>query len=268
MIAVLGDIHINYFTEGGLNALYKRIHENVPPVTNKCRDKKSNYKEGLSHGVEHLILLGDVCDGIPTRDEEIKFLLNLADLYTVHMVLGNHDYYGRSVGVETTQTIIEFYRKLGISVYENEVVNIDGKRVGFTTLWAGLDKLGDEHNTTAIIKDFEKIDNFSVEQCRLKHSDAVEFIKTNYDSLDIIITHFAPSYMSQAAHHKTSPSMIAQYFYTELLNYGTLCNTIHNSNNRVTWVHGHTHDECEYRVTDKLTVMCASAGQSKIITGV
>lgn len=153
-------------------------------------------------------------------------------------VTGNHEFYKSSPTI-VHKHLAEICAKLRNFYWlNNSTVEIDSLKFGGTTLWFKetpyTDTLQHEINDFGLIKDFKPwVYN--------ENSKAVEFIKQNANSLDVMITHHMPSKKS-----------VARRFANSRLNCFFLCDVeehIQDSNLKL-WVHGHTHDSFDYKIGD------------------
>lgn len=224
-IRIVSDIHLEFYADYGWSFIDK-LKLNPTDV---------------------LIVAGDFSLFTKSNTVFEQFKL-LCDVYKhVLYVTGNHEYYKSSPAI-VHQHLSEFSAKLqNFHWLNNSITEIDGLKFGGTTLWFKetpyTDTLQHEMNDFSLIKDFKP-------WVYQENTKAIEFIKQNTSSLDVMITHHLPSKKS-----------VARRFANDRLNCFFLCDVeeyIVNSNLKL-WVHGHTHDSCEYKL-EQTHVICNPFG--------
>lgn len=239
-INILSDIHLESYPLDDLSA---DTYEGISP-------KKF---ERLFPGVwdcDALVLAGDIV----MSPEMLADLLRHSPVPIIY-VLGNHEYYGRDW--ENTSDLYQSAlakTRMSITLNRQTIVLGDIHFIG-ATLWT------DFHNNDPLvvfdasrrIADFRRIDGCTTERMRERFLEDKAFLekvlKENLFPKDrtVVVTHFGPSYRSQ--HSAFSPGGLGYYFVSDLddliLRYEPAL-----------WIHGHTHDSCDYRIGNTRVVSC------------
>jgi hypothetical protein len=184
-------------------------------------------------------------------------------------LLGNHEHYGG----EFKEVLGACRRKageLGLHLLENASVEIAGVRYIGATLWSDfcLDGSGaDQARAMALagsmINDFRLIawNEKSTRSSRFEPGDALaqhnasrEFLESElarpFAGKTVVITHFLPSRGSIAPRFAESP--LNAYFCSDL-------RELIERHQPALWVHGHTHDSCDYRI-GRTRILCNPRG--------
>jgi UDP-2,3-diacylglucosamine pyrophosphatase LpxH len=206
------------------------------------------------------------------RQRMIRFAQNELKKYEkVFYVAGNHDFYGSSLE-STPKQLRDFF-----AAYAPNTVLLDRateiyEGIAFigATLWATYGyKTDSEYEITKSMMDFTRIRTMSKHEdgsaladiallyggrtivaadIMREHKKAVAYIKktlqfTREQGLpSIILTHHAPSYLSKSKRFKYIDSNLDDAYYSNLHQ------IIENNPQIAIWVHGHTHDSCNYGI--------------------
>ena len=195
-----------------------------------------------------LVLAGDICpDEKKTMDLIKDYLSRNVDKQVIY-ILGNHDYYNKSV-----KTTVDFYRKIHIRNFHflyNQSVVISGIRFHGTTLWTDMQGMN-TNLAEAYIRDYQLIKGWSP-GVRIKlHKKAVnELYRLFYTSLEpvVVISHHLPTYRSICPKYRGSP--LNPSFASSLDGLIGNCKL---------WIHGHTHSTLDYYHGDT-RVVCNPRG--------
>lgn len=180
-------------------------------------------------------------------------------------VPGNHEYYRSEIGIEN-EIMEQAASVYGVHVLNRDEVVIGGVRFLGATLWTDFLLFGEEERPWAIkaalsgVADYREID--------LSHSafvpqDALNMHRADVGYLDaclkhqpytgktVVVTHHAPSMRSIAdCHHKSMISACYASHLEYMMGEASL------------WVHGHTHDSCDYYLNGT-RVVCNPRGYCK-----
>jgi predicted phosphohydrolase len=168
-------------------------------------------------------------------------------------VAGNHEFYKGSIreGIEDGRKAAAQFP--GVHFLENDFTIIDGVRFLGATLWT--DYRIEEHPQLAMFNARERMNDhkqiasqrnpwqrFVPETAYRRHQDSRRFIDTalKADSIKtVVVTHHLP-------HAKSIPAR----FKGDLLNaaYASDLSEVIEAGQPALWVHGHTHDSCDYQI--------------------
>lgn len=221
-IQIVSDLHLEFHKDGG-----KSFIDSLDP-----------------DGVDVLVAAGD----IGTSRCLEACLTTLADKYqNVIFVPGNHCYYG--VSPAKLETIRKRLHKAVPNLHwlEEDTVTIRGQRFLGTTLWFPNTDNCKRHRSW--LNDFRVIKNFEPWVFE-KNRAAINFLNREVDKDDVVVTHHLPAIESVAERFRGSP-----------LNAFFLCDVrpLVEERGAKLWVHGHTHDSCDY-VLDRTRVVCNPMG--------
>lgn len=227
-----------------------------------------------------LILAGDICTAkdFKTRDSQNQYSKRYYDFFDqvssefkdVIYILGNHEHYGYDIN-RTIHNIRD--RLCGLSnihVIEKDSTCIDGVTFVGTTLWTNLNYRDPYVMATipTVMNDFRQIkvdvrtDIIHNDPPRLtpdmwcdEYQRCRKFLDgaVNQDQT-VVVTHFTPSYQSCHAKYFGDRVMNAA-FHNELFDF------VYDNPKIALWIHGHTHDECDY-VINQTRIMCNPRGYS------
>lgn len=182
-----------------------------------------------------LILAGDIA----TQRILKNSLKMFADSFKhVVYVTGNHEYYNSDF--KTIEDIIRDVEDTTKNFHwlQNKRVEIDGKHFAGATLWFEANEDSKGAYLKSCINDFrliEKCDPIAFE--RFEWTE--KFLRTKVMEGDIVVTHHLPSQKSVAARFKNS--LLNCYFVAEV-------DHVILENKPALWIHGHTHDSCDYNI--------------------
>jgi Icc-related predicted phosphoesterase len=183
-----------------------------------------------------LILAGDI---VPLHDEYLNnsFFRFISKKYKqVFWVPGNHEFYYNNISDYNSSFNIQLLKNL--SLVNNVVVQYEGIRFIFSTLWSRISKKNEKIIERGV-SDFECINNnnkkFKVSDFNKLHNESISFIRQSLKGdkvKTIVVTHHLPSALCDSPVHNTSP--IREAFCADLTDY------IEESNANF-WIYGHSH---------------------------
>lgn len=208
------------------------------------------------------VVAGDLCrapaNGVHWLAE------NVAHAMPCIYVAGNHEFYGGGIyeGLEDGRTAAARFDN--IHFLENGSVMIDGVRFVGTTLWTdyrieGAPEIARFHARERM-NDYRKIATrrspwrrFVPETAYRMHQDSRRFIENalKSDTIPTVVV----------THHLPHANSIPARFKGDLLNaaYASDLSQVIEEGRPALWVHGHTHDSCDYRL-GKTRVVCNPRG--------
>src|SRR4029078_11585114 len=187
-------------------------------------------------GVDVLVLAGD----IPTARyyEALESVFKpLAKKYRhILYVPGNHEYY-KSSPSEVARNLAKLTKELpGVVIPQNDTVVIAGQRFVAGTMWFRPDPTAEQNkrfmHDFSLIQDFEPWvyeQNVSFEKMLAPHLKAD----------DIVVTHHLPVFDSVPA--RFARSVMNAFFVCDMASQV-------GEHQPKLWIHGHSHDRCDYRL--------------------
>lgn len=228
-----------------------RIHVASDLHTNSFRNKRNlSFLEKVYEvpDCDFVIFAGDMCDGINClNDLNLHYKNKL-----LFWVAGNHDFYGCDIN----EAIIMFknFNKDKFNFLYNDhfdlIIKNKKVRIIGSTLWTNYklytDKKESIENLCKINKDHKNIlyngQNLKYENLLEEYEKSILFIENklsdsnNFDYV-VVVTHFLPLEKSLSKKHGNKE--INPIFATDLSNIITK----YNPN---LWIHGHSHESCNY----------------------
>lgn len=200
-------------------------------------------------GADVLVLAGDALgciDGPQARiDAFVDGARRLTDTWPhVVFVAGNHEYYGSAwtnttLAIEAAAEARSTFHALDLT---NEVT-INGQRFIGGTLW--FDKKSDTQPfDEQCMNDFRVIFNFTAHVYEA-NTTTDRWLRLNAESDDVVVTHHLPSWRS--VHPKYAASRLNRFFVHDMED------LIVERQPRL-WVHGHTHENCDYWIGETRVV--------------
>jgi Icc-related predicted phosphoesterase len=259
-LQIWSDAHTEFWDAGNPKQ-FSRLLEKYLPETEE--DKETT-----------LICAGDM-GKFNTYSSTYKPLFALLSKRFKHVVVvpGNHSYYG-SRGTWGNEKEYWVGKTLPTNVYylDNAIKVIDGVAFIGSCLWTSFkdrDQLAMMHASRAM-NDFHLIKknsgettvygnpstqfNLTPEDTVEKHYDSVSFIKQALEVYKeykcVVVTHHMPS--GRSVHERYVGDLLNHAFYTEL-------STLMLDHEPLLWVHGHTHDSCDY-ILGETRVVCNPLG--------
>jgi len=214
------------------------------------RDGGQSFVESLPDA-DVLLCPGDLSDASGIWDALLKFCARYK--HTV-FCFGNHEFYGSNIPqvkakveklVKRLPTMGDKYGKL--HVLDNSICEIEGRRFVGTTLW--FRSMPGNLKYDRMLNDFVQIGN--AHQRIYEENDKAElFLRDTVTSDDIVLTHHLPAPPSVSPKYEGSP--LNRYFLTDV-------SWIIEQRQPKLWVHGHTHDSCDYSI-GRTQVLCNPFG--------
>ena len=204
-----------------------------------------------------LILAGDIAT---CRDLEVvrKLLTAIRSKYLyIVVVLGNHDYYGKSylAAWSAWKRLREDIQFIGVYILMNEIFEAsDGRSYAGSTLWSAQGRSeGEAMVLMGSMTDFVQIHGWHPYHANTYHRVCVEFLKCALERTHkklIVVTHHMPSY-----------SLIHRKYADSKTNAGHASDLDYMIDPKVVslWVHGHTHMS-HTRYINGVPVVCAPHG--------
>lgn len=158
------------------------------------------------------------------------------------IILGNHDYYGKSI--DATQNLWRSLQIENLHYLENETIVIQGIRFIGATLWSDTNSSPEEATAmTRMIADYRYIRRNAITTEHITPADTTalfkvsikyieEQLKTKFDGPTIVVTHHLPTYNSVEPQWKGRESNKAFYSNQDRLILTYQPNF---------WFHGHSH---------------------------
>ncbi len=179
-------------------------------------------------------------------------------------VSGNHEYYGGSVkeGLEDGRAAAK--RFPNVHFLENDFVTLDGVRFVGATLWTDYrlegnpelamfharDRMNDHRRIAEQRNPWKR---FLPQAAYRMHQDSRRFIEAalRNDAVPTVVV----------THHLPHPRSVPARFKGDLLNaaYASDLSSVMEAGQPMLWVHGHTHDSCEYRI-GRTRIICNPRG--------
>lgn len=205
---VLSDLHFEFHDDGGRAFVESLDNRNV----------------------DVLIVAGDL-----TTQRHIRAALRmLCDRFRrVVYVLGNHEFYHSSLR-ETYESVLAADIEMNnLAILDCDAVTIDDVRFVGCPLWfrrSDADPSG--MNDFRLIRDFES-------WVYAENARCIDYLERTVRPGDVVVTHYLPSQRSVAPRYIGSP--LNPFFVCDV---GPLI----FEQQPALWVHGHTHDSCDYRI--------------------
>lgn len=227
-------------------------------------NQTDDYELHNTNSADILILAGDIINlNVPGARGLHEFWLSSTaeNFETVIYVPGNHEFYGNSY-TATRDRLRETCEKYGIIYLDPGVYEYfeDLKFVG-ATLWTDFNAM-DPAAVDAYfsnIADPHMICNFDAVKQKAINSLERQFLLENVDENTVVVTHHTPSMAS--CHEKWGNDAINYSFHNTELE-----DSIIDLKPKL-WIHGHTHDVCDYNIGDTRVVCNPRGYESERIPG-
>ena len=221
-LQILADLHMEFF----------------PPAS------REPFWESLRVDCDVVVLAGDVATASELGETLWWFCANYPE---VIYVCGNHEFYRSSLTrVRGAPTAVS-ERLENLHVLDNRAVTLGGQRFLGTTLW--FPRGADNETYAVMLNDFHLIEGFGDEVYpEAERADA--FLRQELQEGDVVVTHHLPSRRSVNAVHADSP-LTCFFVHPQ--------DALMEQRRPALWVHGHTHESCDYRV-EQTRVVCNPHG--------
>lgn len=193
-----------------------------------------------------VVLPGDVC-GSPRQLRQVLAFIRDKTAAPIVLVLGNHEWYYHGFPAD-----LDRYRKAAASqpnvhLLEKEDWHYQGFRFLGCTLWSDFAQGKHQFAAEQRISDFKVIVDsetkglIQADRIRQDHREALHWLEKQFlsDEPTIVVSHHAPSFLSENPLHAHSPFS------------GAFCSNLEEQIDRwqpVLWLHGHLHDPVNYRI--------------------
>lgn len=181
-------------------------------------------------------------------------------------VAGNHEFYAYD-RVQTIAEMREAAVQQNVHFLENNAVVIDGVRFLGCTLWTDFEYFGKDSKEYYMLygdnhlNDFSMIQNgsktFTPTDSTVVHAESLAWLKAelskDFYGYTVVVTHHAPSEMSVSDRWKTAP--LTACFASGLEQFIA-------DNPIKLWIHGHTHDSFDYKLSNT-RVVCNPRGYTR-----
>lgn len=204
--------------------------------------------DAIRPAADVLVLAGDVLSLRHPAQAE-RSLRDICDKFeSVVYVPGNHEFYGLTPaeGESVLGYLGQMIPNFHVLAYGRPVTIRDTRFVG-DTLW-----FRDDHMNAFFsrhLSDFTQIKGF-VPWVYGRNLSAIAALRADTREGDVVVTHHLPSPKSTPSQFVDSP--INRFFVCDMED------VIHRTRPAV-WVHGHTHDACDYKLADT-RVVCNPLG--------
>lgn len=217
-------------------------------------DRGTRFLELLpTEGIDIVIAAGDICS---YRQLEATLRTLCGKYPHVVYTYGNHECWESSIKevAALCSSLDEELENLHVLDCKKEVIS--GVEFVGATMWFA------EHPTMARyarwLNDFSEIRSFSMDisgegwDVFSQNSKAEAFLREHVGSESVVVTHYLPHESSISSRFKDAPTNI--FFLHDM-------SDLIESANPQLWVHGHTHDSCDYQVSGT-RVVCNPRGYS------
>ena len=219
-LQIMSDLHFEMHADGGAGFI-----RNLNPA-----------------GVDVLVLAGDITVAREYEDLQRVFRPMAAKYPRILYVPGNHEYY-RSSPPEVTRNLARLATEMPeVVIPQNAAVVIAGQRFIAGTMWFRLDPAAQP--SKRFMSDFSVIRDF--EPWVYDQNAAFErVLATELAAEDVVVTHHLPSVESVPP--RFMRLNMNAFFVCDMSAY------IHRGRPKL-WIHGHTHDRCDYRLVSTRVV--------------
>lgn len=206
-------------------------------------DHGVSFIDELQKQADVLLVAGDLANTDSLGDA----LAHLSAAFPqVIFVPGNHDWYrGNRAAMRAVRTQSA---SLGnVHWLDRDVVELDGQRFVGTTLW--FPDTPEARRQTTSLSDFRAIGDFQ-EWIWEEFERDRQFLQENIRTGDVVVTHHLPTRESVAPRWRNAS--LNCYFLGNV-------EDIVEATHAALWVHGHTHDSCDYEFA-QTRVLCNPFG--------
>ena len=225
-LQILSDLHYDYYNRDGY------IDSDTEATTLDLATLKTD--------ADILIMAGDLVTKIRRMHDVDKYKLLIDFMLSYKHVLyvpGNHDYW--SSKFNPTHEFLASVNNIWFHYLNNSVIEIEGQRFVGSPLW--FEDYPMAWTVARNFSDFCHI-NEPTETIFSKGTECFEFLKKEVEPDDVVITHHLPTNLSTPQRFKYDEYNCFYVHYK--------CAVILENMGPKVWIHGHTHDFCDYRVCD------------------
>jgi len=203
-----------------------------------------------------ICIAGDVAEGIDGIRQCLTEMRTYTDA-TIVGVMGNHDYADQALAPITVDRIqAELPER--VHLLDNQLIELEGIRVLGCTLWTNPDP--DFHEAgQELMPEYGHVTNqngqlICVADTLAAHHESVAWLNTElekpFKGKTIIVTHHAPSFISQHARYQFSE--LQGFFCVDL-------EELIYEHQPQLWIHGHLHDPVDYEM-EKTRIVSSPLG--------
>jgi predicted phosphodiesterase len=216
-----------------------------------------------SNNADLIVLAGD----IGLRSEGVTWARKSFPQQEIIYVAGNHEFYG-SQRCHVLEDIQNACVENDIHFLDDDVLQLQDSKTKTSirflgaTLWTDFLLFGEELKSKCLthgelyLNDFRRIRdggrNFSPKKSIQLHEKSLVWLQkeleTPFKGKTVVVTHHLPSMSSVAERYK--PDLLSACFSSELA---------HLFGKMSLWIHGHTHDSCDYQMSGT-RVVCNPRG--------
>lgn len=214
--------------------------------------------------VDAVVVAGDTCQGAESAFMHLRQLVQMQ--IPIVMVMGNHEYYRRSVHEELSQAR-EVAPLYGVHLLENDTAVIGGARFVGATLWTDYALFGEANLGRAMIaasrglNDHRRISwikqpwqRFRPQEALLLHRTSRKFIEKTlaeaFSGPTVVVTHHAPH--AGSLHPRYANEILSAAYVSDL-------SQLIEAAQPDLWVHGHVHTSFDYMV-GRTRIVCNPHG--------
>jgi len=217
----------------------------------------------VSNTADVIVLAGD----IGLCSEGVTWSRKSFPMQEIIYVAGNHEFYG-SQRCHVLEDIRNACGENGVHFLDDEVLQLQDSKTKTSirflgaTLWTDFLLFGEDLKSKCLLygelylNDFRKIrdgeKNFSPKKSIQLHEKSLAWLQKELESpfngKTVVVTHHLPSMHSVAKRYK--PDLLSACFSSEL---------VHLFGKMSLWIHGHTHDSCDYEMNGT-RVVCNPRG--------
>ncbi len=211
-LQIMSDLHLEMHADGGAELI-----RGLDPTS-----------------VDVLVLAGDITMARYYEDLESVFRPLARKYRHILYVPGNHEYYKSSPG-QVTRNLAKLAKAVPeVVIPQNGTVVIAGQRFIAGTMWFRTDPAA-EH-AKRVMHDFSLIKDF--EPWVYQQNAAFEkVVASRLKATDVVLTHHLPAPLSTP--ERFARSAVNAFFVCDMTSY------ISERQPKL-WIHGHTHDRCDY----------------------
>jgi Icc-related predicted phosphoesterase len=203
--------------------------------------------------VDAVVVAGDTCQGAENAFVRLRMIVPMQ--IPIVMVMGNHEFYRRSVKEELAQAR-EVAPLYAVHLLENDAIIVDGVRFAGATLWTDYALFGEGNVGRAMLaasgglNDHRRIAwtkqpwrRFRPQEALLLHRLSRSFIENTlaepFAGATVVVTHHAPH--PGSLHPRHGDELLSAAYVSDL-------SPAIKAGRPDLWVHGHVHSSFDYRL--------------------